>query len=164
MKNGKLFGKINIIDLLIIILIIVAIVFVAYRFFASRGEVIYVASETQKVKLTLYGEKVYDYIPDTIKTDDPASEFEKNVKMGKVISVSSEPAYEIEIDAQGNSVNVPIKNCVAATVTLETEAVIEDNKIKIEGSDYAVGGHYYVNIGVTRAQYQIKSVEVIDEK
>ena len=68
-KKGKLFGKISIVDVLVVV-IIIAIAFGLYYKFDKSGTVT-PFTETQTIRMSLYLESVNTYMIDSIKVGDP---------------------------------------------------------------------------------------------
>ena len=99
-KNGKLFGKINIIDLLIILVIIAAAVFFATKAFTPAQEA--TKTETSTVRVQFFCYKAQVGAADAIEIGAPAFEDTTNVDFGKVVAVESEPSYTYFVDADGN--------------------------------------------------------------
>lgn len=99
-KNGKLFGKINIIDLLIILVIIAAAVFFATKAFTPAQEA--AKTDTSTVRVQFFCYKAQVGAADAIEIGAPAFEDTTNVDFGKVVAVESEPSYTYFVDADGN--------------------------------------------------------------
>ena len=57
-ENGRLFGKVNIVDLLIVIIILAAAAFLGYKLLGPEST----AANTQKVLVTLYCEETPNYV------------------------------------------------------------------------------------------------------
>lgn len=163
-KNGKLFGKINIIDLLIILIIIAALVFAVLKATGSIGvETIFNGNQiTQKVRITFYGSYVNDFLPDCLTIGDPVKQYETLLDLGTLTSFSSEPAYDNAFNDQtGEVVKVPKVNYCFLTFTCEAEGELSSTGFKVEDTVFVVGGNYYINIGPSRTACQIKSFELI---
>lgn len=161
-KKGKLFGKVNIIDLIVIIVLIAAVVLVGYRFLFNKSQTTQSGDAVKTVRMTLYGKEVPDFVPDKIHEGDPVSLFEKNVKMGKVVSVSKGEAFTNDIADDGSVVKVPVYGMCTVTAVIETEArVIDNEKVIIEDTDFVVGANNYINLGMTRALYSVQNIEVV---
>ena len=124
-KNGKLFGKINIIDLLIILVIIAAAVFFATKAFTPAQE----ATKTET------------------STGAPAFEDTTNVDFGKVVAVESEPSYTYFVDADGNQAKAEVAYNDAVTVTVELEGNLTEKGLYVGGRLYGVGASFTMHFG-----------------
>ena len=80
-KNGKLLGKINIIDLLIILVIIAAAVFIATKAFTPAQEA--TKTETSTVRVQFFCYKAQVGAADAIEIGAPAFEDTTNVDLMK---------------------------------------------------------------------------------
>lgn len=118
-KNGKLFGKINIIDLLIILVIIAAAVFFATKAFTPAQEA--TKTETSTVRVQFFCYKAQVGAADAIEIGAPAFEDTTNVDFGKVVAVESEPSYTYFVDADGNQAKAEVAYNDAVTVTVELQ-------------------------------------------
>lgn len=116
-KNGKLFGKINIIDLLIILVIIAAAVFFATKAFTPAQEA--AKTDTSTVRVQFFCYKAQVGAADAIEIGAPAFEDTTNVDFGKVVAVESEPSYTYFVDADGNQAKAEVAYNDAVTVTVE---------------------------------------------
>ena len=98
-KNGKLFGKINIIDLLIVLVVIAALVLVATRMFTpgEKGERV----ESTKVTLTYVAVDALIGAGEAINVGDPVYEDTTNIELGTVTSVQYEEAYQYQAGPGG---------------------------------------------------------------
>ena len=105
-KNGKLFGKINIIDLLIILIVIAAVVFFATKMFSPAQES--TKADTTKVAITFYADEAPMNVTDMLVEGAPSFEETTNVGFGNVTSFSSEEAYGWMSDAEGNLIKGPL--------------------------------------------------------
>lgn len=160
-KNGKLFGKINIIDLLIVLIVIAAAAFVALRVLGG-GESGESAGEN-RVRITFYTDWAYDFVADSISIGDPVSEHSFLTDLGTVTSFESEPAYELVYDeVRGEFIKQEKPGYSFLTVTCETTGFMGPTGFTKGTTRFVVGGGYYFNVGPTRAGFQIKSFEVLD--
>ena len=82
-KNGKLFGKINIIDLLIILVIIAAAVFFATKAFTPAQEATKTETSTVRVQFFCYYAQVGPAA--AIEIRPPSFADTTNVESGKVV-------------------------------------------------------------------------------
>lgn len=159
-KSWKLFGKLNIIDLLIIAAILVAVVVLGLRTLNNRA----VTNAGQHVRVTYYGfDKINDYVPQSFQKGDPLIQYQTNIGMGELVDWSYEPAYELALDPDtGEVAELPLLGQVFVHFTAECYGRLDRTGLTIENTTFVVGGNYYINVGPTRAGYQITSFELID--
>ena len=159
-KNGKLFGKINVIDLLIILIIIAALALLAARKLGGGDSA---AGNEQRVRITFFGDYVGDFVPESLTIGDPGTEYSFDTDLGALTGFDWEPAYEMVYDEQsGEFVKQYTPNRVWLTGTCETTGAMGVMGLTKDDTRFVVGGNYYFNIGPTRAGYQITSFEILD--
>lgn len=91
-SKGKFFGKINVVDLLIIVLLIFAIVATVYKFkFSAHNDV---NESNIKIEYVLKVRDVRDYTVSSIKKGDPIYDEESGDYLGVISGVEKEPAKE----------------------------------------------------------------------
>ena len=158
-KSWKLFGKLNIIDLLILLVVIVALIMVAVRFLQNRNKS--EAVNTQKVVVTFYGfEDVSNFVVDALQVGDVVSLFSESGAIGTLTGFTSEPAYQLVVDpATGNNVREDLLDQCFLTITVECEGDFSRKGLTIGKNTYVVGGNYYLNVGPTRTGYRLMHME-----
>lgn len=161
-KNGKLFGKINIIDLLIIIIIILALVFAGTKILGRDGssKLTNAVGKTSTVRMTVFCDDVKEFVPDALHIGDPVEQYQSSIALGKLLEFSSEPAYTYQYDPQtGESVKVPEVNQIFMTAVIEATGVFNEWGLTVNDTTFVVGGGYFFNIGQTRVGVTIQSFE-----
>lgn len=164
-KNGKLFGKINIIDLLIIIIIILALVFAGTKILGrdSSNKITNAVSKPGTVRITVFCDDVKDFVPDALHIGDPVEQYQSSIALGKLLSYASEPAYTYQYDpVSGESVQVPEANKIFMTAIIEATGVLNEWGFTVNDTTFVVGGGYFFNIGQTRVGVTIQSLEPVE--
>ena len=133
-KNGKLFGKINIIDLLIILVIIAAAVFFATKAFTPAQEA--TKTETSTVRVQFFCYKAQVGAADAIEIGAPAFE-----------DTESEPSYTYFVDADGNQAKAEVAYNDAVTVTVELQGNLTEKGLYVGGRLYGVGASFTMHFG-----------------
>lgn len=157
-KKGRLFGKINIIDLLIILIIIAAVIFFVRRSAApAQGGGETTATETVSVSFT--SDEAPYYFADSLEEGGRVYEDTTNIELGKVTSFTSEPAYSYEVDAEGNTVKVPSPYDSLVTVTADVQGELRDNGVYVGGKAFCVGKTYIMHFGKTCMSCRISAID-----
>lgn len=159
-KNGKLFGKINIIDLLIILVIIAAAVFLVVKMGGSDTDT--GSAVTGKVAITFFGNEAPSEIDGKINIGDPAYEDTTNIGFGTVIDCTVEDAYKWGAAADGTVVKVPVVNTAFATVTVEADAVITDSGVVLGDKTYSIGAQYAMHFGQTKVWARLTDISPVE--
>ena len=155
-KNGKIFGKINIIDLLIILIIIAAAVFFATKAFTPAQEAS--ESETTTLRVVFCSNKAPSGIAESIEIGSPAFEDTTDVPFGKVVSVESAPAYTYMVDDEGNQVKTEVAYTDEVYVTVELEGKLTDKGLYVDGRLYGVGASFTMHFGKTSLYAYVNGV------
>ena len=134
-KNGKFFGKVSIIDVLVFAAIIVLALGVYYKFGAKIG-----LANTGRVQFE-YTVKVTDVREFTVEALERKGEvFARGAKIGDIIRVESMPATKTMPKADGVIVNAPIAERFDVLVTIKC-----DGKAGTAGYYNAINDNIYVN-------------------
>ena len=164
-KNGKLFGKINVIDLLIILIVIAALALLGIRMLDGR-EVEPVgpapSGTLQTVRVTFFGTEIPDYLPAGVSVGDAVVNYNTGDDFGRVQDFSVAEAYTNTYDQQrGDVVRLPIANRCWLTFTTEVTGYYSEEGLQVGDTVFVVGAGNYYNVGATRAYYYIKSMEPV---
>lgn len=159
-KNGKMFGKINIIDLLIILVVIAALIFAAVKVFAhesSGGE-----DKTSKVQLGFFSAEVEQGFENVFYKGAPLYEDLTNVPLGELTDWTIENEYEYQVNADGESVKVEHPNKHFITVTAEASGTLASDGLHIGSSIYCVGAHYTIHVGTGKLYVECREITPLD--
>ncbi|MBE5821935.1 MAG: DUF4330 family protein [Clostridiales bacterium] len=153
-KDKKLFGKLNIIDLLIIILVIVVAI-IAYAFL--KGDTPSLTTSTQnEYNFTIQIQKSEKNIFDKINIGDKIYDNENNSYLGEVVSKEKNEYRELVDDYKNNkkvyatndkyiNINITVKNNLQDKgnnlVTNEEYKVKVGKQVAIRGNNYAGKGY-----------------------
>jgi hypothetical protein len=124
-EKGKMFGKINAIDLGIIVLILVLCFGTYYKFFKLENTSVSKAMEPIKYDVKIQGCRVY--LKDAIKNGDTLYDKTSGNAIGTIVEVKAEPAKQ---DLQ--LLNGTYKECEIPSrfdLTLTVEAQGSENKV-----------------------------------
>ncbi len=141
-KNGKLFGKINLFDLLVILLILVLVVGIGYKFLVIDKEV---AKNTVEVTYDLKIETVRDVTVKAFRLEDTVYHYKLEEPIGTVSAVNTSPAMDTLESLSGKALSVPVEDRYDLVVTVKGTAVRQDDgnlmmgKVKlVEGTELRV--------------------------
>jgi len=143
-KNGKgrLFGRINIVDLLIV-LILVSIAAGAYMFFfgGSDKQVL----ETSKVVYDFEITNVNKDFVDAITPGDPIRDSTRGNELGTVVSKTSRNATMLNEDLiNGRYVIAEVPDAYDVVITIEANGNITPANIIVGGAEVKVGKKFFI--------------------
>jgi len=159
-KNGKLFGKINIIDLIFIILIVAAALFVMYRAGLFSHE--QTLAQEDKLILTMYQEESPVFAASNVKAGDPVIESFKNISFGKVVSVETGEPISWGANEEGRQVETHREGYCSLKLKMEASGKVSSSGITIGGNQYYVGQTLVIRVGTSTFYSRIESAEQIN--
>ena len=116
-KKGRLFGLINIVDLLIIILLL-ALVAVGVKRFGNKAAV--GEATTKKGVITAEIKDVRDVTAKNVKVGDPIYDYDKGTLIGKILTAEVEP-YKDETEYQGKFFNAEVPGKYRVIMTIDAD-------------------------------------------
>ena len=159
-KEGKLFGRISIIDLFVVVAIIVAAFGVYTRFFVSN-EKVSVKSSTIEYQMRVKG--VRSGTVEALKMGGPIYDTQTKEYMGEIISSETEAYFEEQELTDGRLVlsEVPERQTVVVTVRVDGSIndsgyYTKDNKALYVGSTFIIGSKYAETTGEISAISVVK--------
>lgn len=144
-KKGRLFGLINIVDLLIIILLL-ALVAVGVKRFGNKAAV--GEATTKKGVITAEIKDVRDVTVKNVKVGDPIYDYDKGTLIGKILTAEVEP-YKDETEYQGKFFNAEVPGKYRVIMTIDADVK--------ETQDFYQVGTEQIRIG---AEMRIKNKSI----
>lgn len=160
MKNGKLFGKINIIDFSIVILLLIATVFVVYKTGLLSPKKVAAASG-EKIKVVLYQEEIPSYVPENVKIGDPVTEKLANVGFGNVTDISTDASVSWGKTSDGVQVKSTKDGYSSVVITTEAAGSINSNGFTIGGTKYNLGQLLVFYVGTSIFYFRIAEASLL---
>ncbi len=136
-SKGKLFGKISIIDILIIAVVLAAVAGVGYKF--SKSKTLTPLNKQDVYEIMLYTDETYDYVPKQVKVGDIVKDRVQNSVLGTVKDIKTDKAISWNPDANGKQVKSSKEGYNSVVLTVEVKATDNINGITIGSSTYQVG-------------------------
>lgn len=138
-NKGRLFEKVSIIDVLILVVVIAAVGFV-YIFFVKGETQIQTSSDTQTVRYIAEIRDVNKALTEMPKVGEEVYNSSKNFYIGKVVAVEAQPNLEVkENTVDGSHDLFEQEDRYRVLITIEAEAAISDR--------YILVGSQYVRVG-----------------
>ena len=154
-NKGRLFGKVNIVDLLIVIIIIAAGIFLGRLLFGPESTI----AQTEKMRITLYCEETPDYVAEQLTAGDEAWDSENNVTLGTLVDWRTGESKSAVTDITGQVVEISREDYCSVTLTVEGDGVIGDHGVTINGTLYAAGHSMSVYFGDCKLFLKVRSIE-----
>lgn len=159
-EKGKLFGKINILDLVVVLALLAVIAGVAWKFTKSNTPTVF--TQPDRIETTFYVEEVPDYAADAVKVGATVSDRTTGSKFGTVKSVETLPSVSYGIDSDGNIVRSTKETFRSQKVVVEGTGIYSDNGVSFNSIDYYVNKQIEVrfgNVAVFTRIFSLKEVQ-----
>ena len=158
-KNGKIFGKISIIDLLVVVIVIVGAIGFAMRFLSIESKNVTVKTNLEYV---IEVEDVRSYTVDALNKKGTLINTHTGDSLGEIINVESEPYTEQEILSNGRTVVVKVPEKYKVRVTAKCEGKETDKAFFAgKGQEIAVGSSINVVTKYASTNGKVISVKKI---
>lgn len=140
-QKGRLFGKINLFDLLVLS-ILVFIAFFGFNKYVNRSTANPVA--TKEVTFKLFIHNVRNVTTDTIEVGDKIRHFETNQVMGEIIEKEVMPATKHVTAEDGRIVNAEMPERYDMILTVKGEGIVTDREITLGSKAIRLGAQIKV--------------------
>ncbi len=155
-KKGRLFGKVSIIDIFIVVVLVVGAYFVFKRF--AVMDMVVVQGEDYIV--TFYSEDTPDFVADKVQIGDRVEDEAKTLDLGKVIAIENSPGFYYVTDSQGNIKKTEREGITSMKITAELKAQpYEHGFILSGGNKYGVGHGLTIRAGKAKIWLKISGIE-----
>lgn len=160
-SKGKLFGKISIVDIIVVVMILGVIAGVGYKFTKSRTSTPF--SKKDAVMVTFFQEEVPGYVPGTIKVGDIAADNATGSVFGKVVSVKADKAVSVGTNSNGEMVQTSRPGYNSLTVVVEGQGIYKDGAsdqgVSFDNTNFFVNKSIELKVGNSITWFKIKSLE-----
>ncbi len=158
-EKGKLFGKVNLVDLIIVLVILAAVAYLGMTFLGPESAV----TSTETVKISFYGEEVPEYVVETIEAGTPVWDLTENVTIGSVNSwETGESISYVVSTAQSIAFETPKTGYNSIELEVDAEGVLEAHGVRIGGSLYGVGHSVTLYAGDAKMFLKVSGIEGIE--
>lgn len=161
-KNGKLFGKINIIDLIFIVLVLAVAVFALNRFGVLSPEKA-TGTVEKKMILTMYQEEANNFTVSNVKPGDPVSESFQNISFGKVSEIEIGDPVNWGADQNGNQIKAGRDGYSSIKLKIEAPGTVTSSGLTIGGVKYYVGQILVIRAGTSTFFARVEGAEQINQ-
>ncbi len=155
-KNGKVFGKINIIDLLALIALIAAVA--VFGFAKLGGGKSGLSNNADDIEIVFYTEQVSDFVVDNINIGDKVCDADKNIDFGVVTDVKKGPAASYNQTSDGQIVVTDKPDYSSAYITAVGKANMDEYGAKFEGTQYTVGHSLTIRAGNAKIYLRVYDI------
>ena len=152
-KNGKLFGKINIIDFLVVLVILVGIAAVAVFLFVPRG-----AGDELVMQYMI--EEVDTFVADKVKVGDELYDESFSLDLGYVTAVEKGPSVSYIENARGGYSRISKDGLYSMIITGEVMGKKTSLGAEIGGKKYGVGHTFVLRAGDAKLYLRVYDIKL----
>lgn len=154
-KDGKVFGKINIIDLIIIIVLVISAGL--FVFTNTIGKDV-AKSGDETVVFEFFAEEVPDFVPPHVTVGSKLYDNDTNLELGEVVDVEAGPAKIYEANNEGVTVLSEKEGYNSIRITGKVKGTIGDFGVEIGGVKYGVGHSMTLRAGTAKIYLRISDI------
>lgn len=153
-EKGRLFGKINIVDLIIIVVIAAAVIFVGLKVFGPKSEI----ANTNDVTLTLFCEEAPDYVAEQLEAGTSVYDSTDSVALGTLTDWSLGDSKSYVTDANGNVVEFSREEYCSVTLSIASSGLVDEHGVTINGTLFAAGHSMTVYAGECKLYLKVMAI------
>ncbi|MDQ2085619.1 DUF4330 domain-containing protein [Herbivorax sp. ANBcel31] len=158
-SKGKLFGKISIIDILILAVVIAGLAGVWHTFFRSSGGT-GIGRTPDTVVFEFYGAEAPDYAVNSVKIGDLARDFDRATTFGTITDIETDDSVTYVETADGQVVRSSTPDYLSYYFTVEGTGIMNDTgTVTIGGYEYSVGRTLHLRFGDAIVTGRIYSID-----
>lgn len=159
--RGRLFGKISIIDILVVFIVVAAIGGAYYKF--GKSKTLTPFTKPDKVEIVFFAEDIPEYAGTGIRPGDLANDRVTNSVFGKVTDVAVGPDVFYSPNKDGQMIKSSKDGYISLTVVVEGTGKFTNSGVSFSNMDYYVNKQLEVRFGNTAMYAKIKSIKKIEE-
>ncbi len=155
-KNGKMGGKISIIDIFVLLIVIVAAFGISMRFLSAPAKN---AKETVRVSFVVEVEGIRKYSVDALGKKGNVIDIKQKYLVGEITDFKSEPQKRESFDANGEIVYAEVPERYTARVTIESDCKQTENGYYVgDNTELAVGSDIQIATKYANSSGKIISI------
>ncbi len=162
MRKYKLFGKLPVFDLIVIVVLLVAFILCFKVFNTSNTASVLTETQTKTIRYTVDFTNLSELIKNLPEQGEKVYDNTTNSELGKVVSSESLPfVLNSYNDITGEPVSTVCKDRHTIRVVAETTANVSDRGIEINGVKIGIGRNLTLNMPSLCATGIIKNIEEV---
>lgn len=126
-EDGRLFGKISLVDVMAVCLVLLVAMMVYVRFFTGGGEVISGSSDVT-FTYTIVVPEVRSFTVDAMKVGDELYVEDDGVDLGKITDIRADQCMSREDTPDGRVVLMPVEGRYDVTITVEATGLVSSGR------------------------------------
>lgn len=159
-EKGKIFGKVNIVDLIVVVVIVAIIAAVAVRFTSPKlnANNLTPASEDQYCYVTAFASLQVPEVAQSLKVGDHIAAGGKFTD-AEIVSIDVQPAAYIGVNSEGKAVYSEHPLWKDVTVVVKEKVDPSNVTLKVGGQEARVGFNYIIKTQTVEANAKVRGIE-----
>ena len=157
-KQGKIFGKVSVIDLFVLTVLAAIVLFGVFRVGNPAG--IGIRQAPSQITMGLTIEYVENFTARRLRIGDPVAADFSNAELGTIIAISRETATEQNPNSDGILITSPKEGYTRVEITTTLTGYPVENGIWVMGHLFFVGESLIVRAGETNMYMTVSEIRV----
>jgi hypothetical protein len=160
-EKGRLFGKINIVDFIVVAVIVLGIAGVGYKLISSSTSLF---KKTENINIVFHNEDLPQYVADAINVGDQVKDSVKNTVFGKVVKKEISDSVVFAANSQGELKQTTRPGYVSMKLYVEGKGIFTDTGVIFNNADYYVGRSLELRAGNGVIWTRVSDIEKAKEE
>lgn len=156
-KNGKLFGKINLIDFIIVLVILALVAFVALKVVDKGNE----GANLTQVRISFYGEETPNYVTKYIEKGTTVLDGTEKVNLGTIESFDIGSPLSYATTTNGDVQQVIKEGYSSVSITAIVKGELGEHGVTVDGVLYGVGHTLPIYAGKAKLFMKVSGIEAV---
>lgn len=154
--KGRLFGKLNIIDLCVAVVVVCALVFAGSKLLSRPAGA---PSGLEDYVMKFYVEEWPDYSIGVVQVGDKVEDEQKSIDLGTITNIETDEGYMYNPNADGMLVKSAKEGYKSCEITSELKAQTFANGIIVDGNKFSVGHTLVIRAGKAKIYLKVSGIE-----
>lgn len=162
-EKGRVFGKLNLIDLVVVLVLIALVVGVAWKLVGGKISNAVAANDAVTVQYEVLCTNVDNTVADYCMENSNGQLMSNgDLLNGYVTGCTMEPYMESTINAEGNTVSYQVTNRQNLRFTIECQVVPANNAYEVGSQEVRVGKSHIVKTSMIEVTGTVTAMTVVD--
>ncbi|MGI5935507.1 MAG: DUF4330 domain-containing protein [Oscillospiraceae bacterium] len=160
-NKGKLFGKLNIIDAVIIAIIILVLAFFAYKFIQGRSADY--GNNPVPVAITFYHEEAPNYVVERLEIGNPVIDAAGRNNLGVITDFETGESISFAETSDGEIKTTHKEGYCSLLLTSQAQGYLGPHGVTINGTLYGVGHTLVIYAGDAKLYLTISDIQPVEQ-
>jgi len=160
-KKGRLFGRVSVVDLFVVI-VLIGVFMVVYLNVGGREWAV-VTGPARPVYITFFHPALEDFTVNALEYGAPVINDADGTFMGNVVGIKPGESVGFAPDRHGNEVASPMAGYSSVSIQSRVYGHISDGALVLAGNVYAVGEEIIIWAGAAKTMLLISEITVEQE-